>query len=110
MSVVEFRNASGELRAFEVAESATSFGALCGELEKVSGVRFHRSGLLHPRPASPFSLNGKEFEVSLMNDGLWVGPVAGDATHPEIELLHRHVCHRVVGSFKHKLLARFFPG
>ena len=111
--ILELREGSGALRAFEVPDSLTNLWALRRELETVPNLIFpdrsKRPTFLSAPPVCEFLFREVRYQIHHMNDGFWIGP-ANDAVASSLtESLLNYVRHRVVGRRWHRLAAALLP-
>jgi hypothetical protein len=111
--ILELRDDTGALRAFEVPESCTNLWALCQELTKVPGLAFpdlsKRPSFLSAPPVSEFLFKAERYQIHHMNNGFWVGPAEDGAVLLPTESLLKHVRHRIIGRRWHQVLATLLP-
>ena len=94
----EFRSPAGLLQAFEVCYGQTTFGVLCGALQRMPGVEFpnHTPQAWFSRPAR-FTFKGQLFEVSIPFENIRIAPVeVSDDGTLELDELLEYVRHNVL--------------
>jgi hypothetical protein len=107
--VSEFRNAMGELGAFELSHRFTGAGALRTTLTQISGVFFESEPpTLWSSTRNRFTYKNRLFEITVPFDDVRIAPAEAGAVYRETEELLRILADTLLPKWQARERSRFF--